>query len=196
MSSPAPLVGEHLALDLVNTRVRLPSWDELDLLDTVAALRHWIGCEEDRLPATVTASAATITRADLDAVRAVREHTAAAVACARSGTAPPPGALRGLNEAQREAPMFRELRWEGGVVTATERREGPAGVRLAAHLADAAASLLTDPKVTTIRQCEAEFCVVQFLPANPRRRWCSARICGNRARVARHYQRHKNGAKI
>ncbi|MFD0515426.1 CGNR zinc finger domain-containing protein [Streptomyces aureus] len=31
-----------------------------------------------------------------------------------------------------------------------------------------------------------------FLPAHPRRRWCSAARCGNRARVARYYQRHKS----
>ncbi|MFF4211720.1 CGNR zinc finger domain-containing protein [Streptomyces sp. NPDC001796] len=32
-----------------------------------------------------------------------------------------------------------------------------------------------------------------FLPAHPRRRWCSAARCGNRVRVARHYQRRKAG---
>jgi predicted RNA-binding Zn ribbon-like protein len=30
-----------------------------------------------------------------------------------------------------------------------------------------------------------------FLPAHPRRRWCSPTRCGNRARVARYYQRHR-----
>ena len=36
------------------------------------------------------------------------------------------------------------------------------------------------------------FALPVFLPANPRRRWCSPAICGNRARVARYYQRHKD----
>ncbi|NGN66182.1 hypothetical protein G5C51_20070, partial [Streptomyces sp. A7024] len=27
--------------------------------------------------------------------------------------------------------------------------------------------------------------------SHPRRRWCSATRCGNRARVARYYERHK-----
>ena len=57
--------------------------------------------------------------------------------------------------------------------------------------AEAAAGLLADPSVTKIRQCEADDCVLLFLPAHPRRRWCSAARCGNRVRVARHYQRHK-----
>ncbi|WP_442935215.1 CGNR zinc finger domain-containing protein [Micromonospora sp. CPCC 206061] len=61
----------------------------------------------------------------------------------------------------------------------------------AAWLAEAAAELLADPGVTTIRECEADACVMLFLPAHPRWRWCSAARCGNRARVARYYQRHK-----
>jgi len=31
----------------------------------------------------------------------------------------------------------------------------------------------------------------QLLPAHRRRRWCSPATCGNRARVARYYQLHK-----
>ncbi|WP_371871358.1 CGNR zinc finger domain-containing protein [Phytohabitans rumicis] len=41
-----------------------------------------------------------------------------------------------------------------------------------------------------VRQCEADDCVMLFLPAHPRRRWCSGACCGNRTRVAWHYQRH------
>jgi predicted RNA-binding Zn ribbon-like protein len=32
-----------------------------------------------------------------------------------------------------------------------------------------------------------------FLPAHPRRRWCSPQLCGNRVRVARYYRRHRSG---
>ena len=42
-----------------------------------------------------------------------------------------------------------------------------------------------------VRECEAADCVMLFRPAHPRRRWCSPTRCGNRARVARYYQRHK-----
>jgi predicted RNA-binding Zn ribbon-like protein len=33
--------------------------------------------------------------------------------------------------------------------------------------------------------------VLQFLARDPRRRWCSAAVCGNRARVSRHYFRYR-----
>ncbi|MEU9839973.1 CGNR zinc finger domain-containing protein [Actinomadura sp. NPDC048032] len=56
-----------------------------------------------------------------------------------------------------------------------------------------------DGRVLPLRQglavedaaCEADDCVLLFLPAHPRRRWCSAARCGNRVRVARHYRRHR-----
>jgi hypothetical protein len=60
------------------------------------------------------------------------------------------------------------------------RRHTPYGARLAAHLAEAAADLLTDPKADRVRACEAADCVMLFQPAHPRRRWCSAARCGNR----------------
>lgn len=193
MNSIGPLIGEHLALDLVNTHVNLPSTGPLDLLETVTQLRHWIDCESVRLPATVTAGANALNETDLVEVRQVRADAASAIERARHGTAPTPQALRGLNSAQRDAPPINELRWDGNAVVAVQRREGPGGRRLAAYLAETTAGLLSDPKVTTIRKCEADFCVLLFLPTHPRRRWCSAKVCGNRARVARHYQRHKGG---
>lgn len=81
---------------------------------------------------------------DLAAVQAFRAHIAAAVAAARAGQ-PPPGALRAITAALRNAPAYQELSWNGELVTATLRR-----------------------------------------------RWCSPTVCGNRARVARYYQRHKD----
>ncbi|MFB9962251.1 CGNR zinc finger domain-containing protein [Sinosporangium siamense] len=135
--------------------------------------------------------AAGLTGADLAAVHAVRDHTARALDRVRHGSRPPADALAALNEAQRAAPAVAELAWNGEVVTTVRRRPGSPGARLSAWLAEAAAELLTDPAVAKIRQCEAGDCVMLFLPARPRRRWCSPARCGNRVRVARHYQRHK-----
>ncbi|MFE9747234.1 CGNR zinc finger domain-containing protein [Saccharothrix saharensis] len=180
-----PLTGEHLALDLVNTRP-VTGDGRTDLLDTPRRLAAWLALE----PALQTGRA-TPTAADLAPVHAVREHVDAAVHALLHGARPPRAALHGLTEAMRAAPAVPELGWDGSTVTATPRRAGRLGVRLAAHLAEAATDLLTDPAVGTLRQCEAEDCVMVFLPAHPRRRWCSPTRCGNRARVARYYQRHK-----
>lgn len=79
----------------------------------------------------------------------------------------------------------RELSWDGTAATAGVHRSRPLGVRLAARLAEAAADLLTDPAIGRLKRCEADGCVMLFVPAHPRRRWCSAGRCGNRMRVAR-----------
>ncbi|MFB4302194.1 CGNR zinc finger domain-containing protein [Actinomadura sp. NTSP31] len=183
MSDLVPLTGEPLALDLINTRTAAG-----DLLATPDDLHGWLDLQAGRLP-----DAASPDIHDVRPVHLVREHAANAVERARHGERPDTADLAALNDLQRAAPAITELTWDGSAVAAARRRSGPAGARLAASLAEAAADLLADPAVTRIRQCAADDCVLLFLPAHPRRRWCSAARCGNRVRVARHYQRHKPG---
>jgi predicted RNA-binding Zn ribbon-like protein len=187
MSDTDPLTGEPLALDLVNTRP-LSEHGRTDLLGTPEQLAAWLAMEPD-LHAEVRD--AEPIAADVAPVHAVRANVDAVLRALLTGVRPPKAALRGLTDAQRAAPATRELDWDGTAVTATTRRGGRLGVRLAARLAEAAADLLTDPGIKNLRQCEADDCVMLFLPAHPRRRWCSPTRCGNRARVARYYQRHK-----
>ncbi|GGS45806.1 CGNR zinc finger domain-containing protein [Actinokineospora fastidiosa] len=182
-----PLTGEGLALDLVNTRP-VTEDGRADLLATPDRLAAWLA-REPALQADVGNAAPTA--ADLGPVHAVREHIDAVVHALLNGVRPPKAALRGLTEAQRAAPAVRELAWDGAGVTATSRRDGRLGVRLAARLAEAAVDLLTDPAVSRLKRCEADDCVMVFLPAHPRRRWCSPTRCGNRTRVARYYRRHR-----
>jgi predicted RNA-binding Zn ribbon-like protein len=184
MSEIEPLTGEALALDLINTRPMTTAGRQ-DLLATPQQLSRWLALQADRLPQDTTPEPD-----DLLPVHAVRAHTEAAVRALLEGAEPPAAALRGLTEAQRAAPPVRELDWDGTTVTAAPRRCGPLGVRLAAALAEAAADLLTDPVIGRLKECEASDCVMVFLPAHPRRRWCSPTRCGNRARVARYYRRH------
>jgi predicted RNA-binding Zn ribbon-like protein len=178
------LVGEPLALDLVNTRGRTAAGEEFDALADADGVRRWLALEGDRLPVTGEVEPA--------ALRALREHVATAVEHARQGTAPPAGALQALGDAQRAAPRHRELAWDGGTVVALARRSGDPTRDVLAELAEAAADLLTDPAVTTVRRCEGPQCQMLFLPAHPRRRWCSPQLCGNRVRVARYYRRHRS----
>ncbi|CAM5318197.1 CGNR zinc finger domain-containing protein [Streptomyces griseomycini] len=188
MRDSEPLTGEPLAIDLVNTR---PADGEgrTDLLDTPQRLAAWLALEGDRLHGE--AGDPEPAEGDLAPVHAVRAHVEAVLHALLRGTEPAETHLRALTDAQRAAPAVRELTWGGTAVTATVRRSGPLGVRLAARLAEAAADLLTDPAIGRLKRCEANDCVMLFLPAHPRRRWCSADRCGNRMRVARYYQRHK-----
>jgi predicted RNA-binding Zn ribbon-like protein len=183
-----PPTGEPLPLDLVNTRP-LNGASRTDLLGTPDRLAAWLARQADRLGAE--AVELTPVDADLPPVHAVRDHTEAALRALMAGRRPPEAALRGLADAQRAAPAVRAPAWDGTAVVAPPRRTGPLGVRLAALLAESAATLLADPAVARIRECAADDCVLLFLPAHPRRRWCSPTRCGNRVRVARHYRRQK-----
>jgi predicted RNA-binding Zn ribbon-like protein len=184
--SDFPLIGEPLALDLINTRLGTADGDR-DLLTTPAALSAWLATQAGRLAQPDS----RLTANDLAAVRAIRADVTVAVQHAQLGKRPPASVLRSLTDAQRAAPAYRELGWDGAAVTAVARRGGDYASRLVAELADAAADLLTSPTITTVRKCEGAGCVLLFLPAHPRRRWCSSALCGNRVRVARYYRRHK-----
>jgi predicted RNA-binding Zn ribbon-like protein len=191
MTDDEPLTGEPLALDLVNTRPAVGG-ARLDLLGTPHGLAAWLVLEDDRLRQETGGAAPVET--DLPPVHAVRAGTEAVLHALLHGEEPAEADLRTLTAAQRAAPAIRELAWNGSAVTTAVRRPGPLGVRLAARLAEEAVDLVTDPAIGRLKRCEAENCVMLFLPAHPRRRWCSPARCGNRARVARYYERHKRAA--
>jgi len=182
----APLVGEPLALDFVNTRVQPPGGDEVDFLEDRTVLTVWLDAEGERL-------ARPVGPVDLVALRRLRRHDANALDHVRAGDPPPVPDLAAVTAAMRAAPAHRELSWNGTIVVARRARPGDAADGLLAELAEAAADLLVDPAVTRIRQCEGPECRMLFLANNLRRRWCSAALCGNRVRVARYYQRHRRG---
>lgn len=189
-SIPSVLLTEPPALDLVNTRFHVPDgW--VDLLEDQEHRTEWLTAEGERLGISVTGAAA---RRDevAAAVKTVREHVAAAIDPARHGKRPPAHALCGLNEALRAAPAVPQARWDGKTVVATTDRAGSLATRLAAGFAQAAVELFADPAIGRVRRCDAPDCVILFLPRNPNRRWCMPTVCGNRARVARYYLRHKS----
>ncbi|MFI1485060.1 CGNR zinc finger domain-containing protein [Streptomyces sp. NPDC020747] len=54
-------------------------------------------------------------------------------------------------------------------------------------------AFLASPDRQRLRACHAPRCVRYFLKDHPRQEWCKP-SCGNRARVARHHERHKKTA--
>ncbi|MEV3984529.1 CGNR zinc finger domain-containing protein [Nonomuraea sp. NPDC049758] len=61
--------------------------------------------------------------------------------------------------------------------------------KLIAALARAAIEFLSGPQRERLRACNAPRCVRYFVKSHGRQEWCKP-SCGNRARAARHYQRH------
>lgn len=179
-----PLLGEPVSLDLVNTRVRQGGAD-VDLLDAPSALAAWLAAESGRVPWS-----GGVSKADLRAVRALRDAIAATLAARRAGTRPPRGAVKTFNTALSASGTTSRITWTAsGPLVEQRATRSNRGALLHALAADAV-GILTGPDAALVRTCAHPECVLQFLASNPRRRWCSASVCGNRARVARHYARH------
>ena len=194
LSSIWPRAGGALWLDAVNTRIR-EGEAMRDLWPDFAALLAWAR-------AFGALDAATLDSwADWDA-----SHQARALEGAREVRA----ALRvGCEELEACTISARTLAalngWIGAVTTQRALQMSDEGARwhekpssqseaaLWFVLASSAGEYLTLPNRPPLRRCEAAGCVLWFLDLtkNRSRRWCSMETCGNRSKVARHYQRRK-----
>lgn len=60
-------------------------------------------------------------------------------------------------------------------------------------IVSSAADLLTGTELDAVRQCHSDRCSWLFLDRshNRSRRWCNMKVCGNRAKAKRHYERAK-----
>jgi predicted RNA-binding Zn ribbon-like protein len=103
-------------------------------------------------------------------------------------------AVRAVNAACARAPLWSRLTWAGppGAPARALRSAGTGPEAALSWIAEAAVLLFTSQDAGRLRACPGPGCVLYFVRAHPRREWCSA-VCGNRARVARHYQRHRPG---
>ncbi|UKY48676.1 CGNR zinc finger domain-containing protein [Streptomyces inhibens] len=104
-------------------------------------------------------------------------------------------AIRRLNAAAALAPTAPQLSWDPGAPP--ELRLHPAGSppaadRIVAALARAAIAFLDGPDRALLRACPAPRCVRYFVKDHARQEWCTP-SCGNRARVARHHERRREG---
>ncbi|HEY1484870.1 MAG TPA: CGNR zinc finger domain-containing protein [Micromonosporaceae bacterium] len=177
------MTGEPLAIELMNT-VRADRSGVHDTLTRPDGWHRW-------LPATASPDAVERLRDLRDAVRRLAadvtgdDRTAAA-----SPIADVDRAVAVLNDAAALAPSWSELMWPAsGEAYRIRRFHHDEAEAALATLAEAAVALFAGPDRALLRACHAPGCVLYFRRDHPRREWCSAG-CGNRARVARHYQRH------
>ena len=181
MDKTFPLLGEPLALDLLNTVVRT-GLVELDLIRDAEAFTNWRSAQLARLSAGPYGESKT--KVNMAAVRSLRTDIRL-LFDALGEEQPPGGVLERVNElAAHGAP---QLRWATPRPALT--RLQPAGedpVLIAAAVS--AVELLGSPGAG-IRPCANPTCTLLFHDPGGRRQWCSSASCGNRARAARHYAR-------
>lgn len=160
-----------------------------DDLASASSLRAWLS--DVGLPAD---AADDIDDADLAQAVALRDalrRLAALVTSddrARAATGlTPERAVATANTALAHVPATR-LGLDGHQVVHAAPPSPPDARQALAVVAAEGADLLTGG--TALRACDAPGCVLYFVKDHPRRAWCSLG-CGNRARAARHYARHR-----
>ncbi|MDN3024252.1 ABATE domain-containing protein [Streptomyces sp. S.PB5] len=190
----------RLALDLALTIRHDGHGGVADDLTDLAGLTAWVRAH----PGIVRDAAAHVPAdADLAAVRelraAVRALFARAVRPSEPSPAdaarlmPVPEAVERLNAAAARTPTVPVLHWAEGGEPVVDHEPVSGGRDLAATLAQAAVAFLAGPERQRLRACHAPRCVRYFIKEHPRQEWCKP-SCGNRARVARHHERHRKSA--
>lgn len=166
-----PLVGEPLALDLVNTQW-VDHGRSFDLFDEVGRLQAWL--QDQQLAGDPTTVAAPLRQARAALRKALEQ--------------PGEHADQELNAILAHG-VVRYTLHHG---TVREDADADAGWSPAWHAVHNYLGLLRqDP--TRVRRCAHPACVLYFFDTsrNGTRRWCSMDGCGSRAKAARHYQRHR-----
>lgn len=190
------------ALELASTIRHDGNGGVVDDLATVEGATRWIHAQEDLLPSHLQAADLT---ADEDlrlAITELRWAVRALFARAVSPAPPSPAdahhlmpadkALDRLNATAAREPVVPQLVWphEGAPATRLLTEQTDPRTGLTAALARAAVDFLSGPRREQLRACTAPRCVRYFVKSHGRQEWCKA-SCGNRARAARHYQRHR-----
>jgi predicted RNA-binding Zn ribbon-like protein len=193
------------ALELASTIRHDGNGGVTDDLATSQSATRWIHQQAESLTGHVDLAGLTMSeelRSEIvELRRAVRALFAQAISPAPPSRAdahrlmPAEQALTHLNAAAAREAIVPQLDWpEGGTPrTGALSAERDANVRLIAGLARAAIDFLSGPQREQLRACNAPRCVRYFVKSHGRQEWCKP-SCGNRARAARHYQRHNTPA--
>ncbi|SDM83299.1 CGNR zinc finger domain-containing protein [Allokutzneria albata] len=182
------LPEEPLPIRLMNT-IWADRHGRHDDLGTVRGLEEWLG--RSGIPAESTVDSADLAafRRLRDALRRVAAHvTADERPVAASATKDLDTAIAELNSvAVARTPLLVRR----GADLALEWTTSAQGASHALSVLGLAAARLFTEDAEALRACYGPGCVLYFGKDHPRRGWCSPG-CSNRARAARHYERHRS----
>lgn len=179
-------VGNHAAIDFINTLI-CQRGEPVDLLADTTQLIHWAHEAGYAVEGELTSN-------DLLAAKTLRSALNDLFLAGIQGNDISNEALSTVNQhleqyAQHE---LLQLNTEGELALVPDKGAKSVSALLAA-LAYEGAQLLASKQLSYVKRCSNPECVLLFLDTSRtrKRRWCSMEICGNRAKVAKHY--HKQG---
>lgn len=175
-----PLISGHPSIDLVNTEV-VRRGVRHDLLITQSDLTHWLVSMKKigELAAIQTTGCAPQTLHVVKELRSLLRDGFEKLADTDTFTEKWKDHLEDLIQ---KAPLSYKV-ISGELVPIPI---GDVTNALVSLVAFDALKLLASKELRTIRRCANPDCVLLFMDSSGRRKWCSMKICGNRAKVARH----------
>ena len=192
-------VGNHLALDFLNTKLVLAE-GPTELLPDVDALVRWLaasGVLTRQNGKTLAVKWRDMPQAAvfLRELLQFRERLRTVVVGQEAGLSVSNAFIAELNSLLKQHPSVIALQRKGKKfdLEAAFKPEKPNDVW--ASIAITVADLLSEASPMRLRKCEA--CIVHFLDTSKKgsRRWCSMNICGNKIKVAAYQQRKRAAEK-
>jgi len=190
-------VGNHLALDFLNTRP-VQNGEPMELLSDFSALLRWFKAAGLLSSREVTnlqpqsGQSATAQRA-LDDIRQFREKLRKEILAWEAGADLRRATVDELNRVMAAHPMHSKLQATGNVHSLEPWFEPHQPEDLFAPLAQSVANLFAEADRNRVRKCGQ--CVLHFYDTSRKgtRRWCSMQLCGNRLKVAAYAARRRSG---
>lgn len=181
----APTVGDHLAMDLLNTEARSQG-RVVDYWNTDKDVLQWLARHD-----VVQLSKSTSVAAEglLAHARTLRAHARELIAKRKEGKAVD---IRGLNQYLRAYVTSPQLERDSeGRFKLTRIPRADAISSLLGPVAEAVAQLLVESDFDLVKQCEHPDCILWFYDRTKshKRRWCSMAQCGNRYKAAQFRRR-------
>lgn len=191
-------VGNHLALDFLNTRP-VQNGEPMELLSDFGALLRWFqaaGLLSSREMANLQrhSGESATARRTLEAMREFREKLRNEILAWEDGADLHRTTVAELNRLLAAHPMLSKLQAAGNIPSMQMWFEPRQPEDMFAPLAHGAAKLFTEGDRSRIRKCGQ--CVLHFYDTSKKgtRRWCSMRLCGNRLKVAAYARRRRLSA--
>jgi predicted RNA-binding Zn ribbon-like protein len=192
----APVIGERLSLDLMNTSYATRGKPAEGLRSPELAT-SWVGRLGDRLAEAGAPAApeAILGQAELDDLLALRTAMRALADAVVGGGEPEAHEVELVNRQAALAPRWPSMAWSGAAqATKVTQSTGAPVDQVLSTLASDAVDLFTGEDAARLRMCERPGCDLFFLKDHPRREWCTP-ACGARVRAARSYQKRLQRAR-
>lgn len=190
-------VGNHPCLDFINTQM-IVNGESTDVLESFEDFISWLVqanlltiAEADAAGAELNQKESTSLLPQAKILRTTLRELAARIVARKPI---PRSAINLINQILSQRPGYPQLvRRKGGFEQRFHSAAAPVH-NLLVPLAEVAGDLLCRADFALIKKCGNPACILYFYDTtkNHTRNWCSMQTCGNRIKVAAHYQRKRS----